>query len=258
MNSKAQVQENSRGFVGNLPRNSDRWAYVHQANHLTTELSQLHREFDRNVRFYDALLSRYLPADPEGLILDLPCGEGQMLHALKSLGYHQVKGYDLDAARVQVACRLGLPAYQGDVFEVLAEQPDDSLAACISMDFLEHLEKEQVLAFLPLARRKLKAGASFIIRTPCADSPFGLRHIYNDFTHCWAATSGVLAGLLAGAGFKNVRIFGEEPKRAMAGGWVRVPLYHFSVGLANLATRFMNVGPVKIWTSSMWGVAAKL
>src|ERR1051325_4361275 len=96
---------------------ADRWAYQHQANRSTQEDGRLRSSYDHGVQFYRALLREHLPTDSRELILDLPCGEGQMLYTLRKLGYHHTEGFDIDANRVAVGKRLGLPVAVGDVFE---------------------------------------------------------------------------------------------------------------------------------------------
>lgn len=217
----------------------------------------LESNFRHSARFYRALLKRHLPAGKNSLVLDLPCGEGRMIYALRAMGYQNASGYDIDKSRLETGKKLGLPLYEGDVFEVLGRHKDNSIDCIISMDFLEHLEKIDVVRFLELTYRKIAPGGVIIVRTPCADNPFGTRHIYNDFTHKWAATSGVLHQLLCAVGFSSVVVFGEEPNFALRLGFLRVSIFYLAKFLANLFSRAFGQDAIKIWTPSMWAAARK-
>jgi len=240
-----------------LDKLSDAWSYERQANRSLLTEAAVRSQFDHSAAFYRSLIEAYLPRNLDEYLLDVPCGEGGFLYVLRQLGYTCCKGYDIDLARLQVASRLQLPVFAGDAFEALGSHADSSVGGCISMDFLEHLEKGDAIRFIELVRDKLKPRGVFVVRTPCADGPFGCRHIFNDFTHKWAATSGVLRQLLTGAGFAGVTILGEEPRWAMRFGWIRVPCFRISRAIANGFLRCLGVGPIQIWSSSMWGVGFK-
>lgn len=237
----------------------DRWAYARQASQAAEDVAAIERRFRQYARFYRALLLKQgrLPEDRDTPILDLPCGEGAMVYALREMGYHNVAGFDLDQGRLATGQKLRLPIGPGEVFQLLADRPDGSVGCVLSMDFLEHLDKPQVVTFLAEALRVLEPGGRLIVRTPCADAPQGASHVYNDFTHKWAATSGVLRQLLTAAGFEGVEVFGEHPTWAMSYGLIRVPLFRLITGSANLLLRGAGLTPYVVWSSSMWGIGRK-
>ena len=236
---------------------SDPWTYARQRNQSARSAAEIERSFAHSVRFYRALLGDHLPSDREARVLDLPCGEGMMVYALRQLGYRNVLGYDLDRQRLATGQKLGLPLHPGDVFEVLEACGDGSLGCVLAMDFVEHIEKPEVIELLSLVHAKLAPGGVFLARTPCADSPQGPTHVFNDFTHKWGATSGVLRWLLEAAGFAGVSVIGEHPQWAMSWGWLRVPLFAASKALANGYLRLLGLSPYPIWSGSMWGIGRK-
>ena len=235
----------------------DAWIYGRQHNQSEEDAAQLQALFEKNLRYYRALLASRLPADRSGEILDVPCGQGGMLYTLQRLGYQNVTGYDLDTQRLAVGRKLGLPVFEGNVFEVLERRPDASLACILSMDFLEHVEKIDAVRFLELALAKLAPGGRLLVRTPCADAPTGASHIFNDMTHKWAATSGVLRWLLGAVGFESVEIFGEHPSTAMAHGALRVPLFGMVRLLVRALTLALGVENPRVLSPSMWGLGCK-
>jgi 2-polyprenyl-3-methyl-5-hydroxy-6-metoxy-1,4-benzoquinol methylase len=127
---------------------SDAWAYSHQGsrNHLSREA--LEQGFGRVARYYSALLGHRLALREDLEILDIPCGEGEISYWLRSQGFKCLRGFDLDSSRIESGRRLGLPLHVGDAFGVLRQTRDNSLGAVFSLNFLEHLEKHQVIEFM--------------------------------------------------------------------------------------------------------------
>ncbi len=234
---------------------SDSWAYKNQGSRIHLSTENLENGFKRAARFYSALLKNRLELGNLS-ILDIPCGEGEITYWLQKHGCSRVRGFDLDASRIQSGTRLGLPLQVGDAFTVLRETSENSLGAVFSLNFLEHLEKNQVIEFMTLAFSRLVPGGALVVVTPSADSPFGCSHIFNDFTHKWAATSGVLRGLYTGIGFTQVEVFGNHPRWGMSYGWLRVPAFKMATLLVNaFCTIFGH--RYSIWSASMWGVGIK-
>src|ERR1700722_14453840 len=128
--------------------------------------------------WYVKFLEGWLPSAKDARILDLPCGAGNLLYALKSLGFTNVAGIDIDPGQVEAAQQLGLPAEVGNVFDALAREPDETVVGIFSLDFLEHDPMEQALEFCRQAHRALAVGGKLLCRTPSADGPFGSHDRY--------------------------------------------------------------------------------
>jgi 2-polyprenyl-3-methyl-5-hydroxy-6-metoxy-1,4-benzoquinol methylase len=77
------------------------------------ETERLHR---RKLKWYCDRFQSLLPSDKSAKILDVPCGEGNILYFLKELGYSDVHGFDLDECRVEVAQQIGSNAQVKDAF----------------------------------------------------------------------------------------------------------------------------------------------
>lgn len=67
------------------------------------------------------------------------------------------------------------------------------------------------MRFVRNCKKALKSGGVLIVRLPFTDSVLGAYDLYNDFTHKWAANSGVIESLLYEAGFTRVIIKDEKP-----------------------------------------------
>ncbi len=132
--------------------------------------------------------------------MDLACGNGWLLYFFKQQGYGNLHGVDISPEQVKVARQVAPSVEQGSLFEYLGGVPArfDLITA---IDIIEHLQKDEVLAFLDACCRALRPGGRLILQMPNADSPMGLGTRYGDFTHEVMFNSHSLAGVLAVCGF---------------------------------------------------------
>jgi 2-polyprenyl-3-methyl-5-hydroxy-6-metoxy-1,4-benzoquinol methylase len=151
---------------------------------------------------------------------------------------------------------MGVPAVCGDAFEYLSGKKE-FYDVVVSLDFLEHIEKDKVLVFLKLCYESLKKGGVLILRTPCADSPFFGAAAFNDITHEWCATSGVLTELLKIIKFEKINIKDEYPAPYKLVNFIRLIIYKSVVKILNLTLNFSGIACPNIWTPNMWAVAMK-
>ncbi len=229
-------------------------------NHQTLPVKNISKSirldtFKKLSKWYASRLGKYLP-DRKGLCLDLPCGSGNFLYFLHDQGYHNVIGYDLDLNQVELAQDFKLPAFEGDAFNVLADETK-SYDCISSLDFIEHISKDQSLTFLSMCYERLKPGGVFILRTPCADSPFGVRDIFNDITHQWGMTSNVLRIILGMCGFGKVEILDEKPQPYKFINILRLLAFYLTRPIFTVFCIALGVKAPSIWSSSMWGIAYK-
>jgi SAM-dependent methyltransferase len=192
----------------------------------------------------------------EARCLDIPCGYGNFLYFLKTRNYRNIKGFDLDDKQVELARLLYLPAKRGDVFDALSSltRQYDLIS---SLDFIEHLTKDEALRFLDGCSNKLAKGGLLILRTPCADGPFGAHDAWNDLTHQWGLTSNVLQKLLEMCGFVDVEILDERPLPTGPINAMRWLVFFPARMLASIFCIALGLRPPKIWTRSMMAVAYK-
>ena len=212
--------------------------------------------FEQFFRWYDGRLSPHLPKDKQACCLDLPCGFGNFLFFLKGKGYQDIQGVDLDPKQVELAKLLGLPAEQGDAFQILSDQVG-SFDLITSLDFIEHLDKGKVLEFLSLSFNGLKPGGRIILRAPCGDGPFGAHDAWNDLTHQWGMTSNVVRALLEMHGFENVKILDERPQPGGVVDTMRWLVFFPAKLIADGFCMALGMHPPAIWTRSMIAIGHK-
>ena len=220
------------------------------------EKNTLIQRFDKLAKWYNCRLKSYLPTSRMAKCLDLPCGYGNFLYFLRLCKYQNIIGYDLDSEQVKLANLLYLPAYEGDAFTVLSDELP-TYDCITSLDFIEHISRDEAIRFLRLCWARLKPGGVLILRTSCADGPFGAHDRYNDLTHEWAMTSKVLITVLQMLNFERVEILDERPQAYNFMNMLRLLVFYPARILASGVCFTLGIGPPAIWSRAMWGVGYK-
>lgn len=107
------------------------------------------------------VLVHHLSSLPRGRLLDVGCGDGQIVEFMNGLGW-QAEGVDFDPAAVAVARHKGLQVQAGKL-QALAF-PANSFAAIVMSHFIEHVHEP--LAILQECHRLLRPNGRLIILTP--------------------------------------------------------------------------------------------
>jgi SAM-dependent methyltransferase len=144
-----------------------------------------------------------LPEPAAGLVIDIGCGQGDLVRLLLADGY-DAHGVDVSPEQVALAHAAGSDHVRhGDYREVLTEL-GGQLAAVIATDLLEHLAKDEVLDAFDRVAQALAPGGIFLARVPNAVSPLGGNIRYGDFTHETSYTARSVRQIAAAAGFSSV------------------------------------------------------
>ena len=99
--------------------------------------------------------------EPSTKVLDLGCGEGELLQWLAENKGVEGRGIEIDGARVQRAISRGVSVYQGDIDQGLAGYPDQAFDYAILSQTLQ--ETRQPLNVL---REMLRVGHHAIVGFP--------------------------------------------------------------------------------------------
>lgn len=162
--------------------------------------------------FLQKLIRLHFPPDFKAYILDIGCGHGALIYVARQMGYRNLHGVDGSPEQVAAARRLGINGVaQGDVLEALSRQPDGTLDCVVSFDLIEHFTKDELIVLVDEVWRVLKTGGRWIIHTPNAESPFGNRMLFLDFTHELAFTRISIFQLLFSSGFSRVDCYEDQP-----------------------------------------------
>lgn len=206
------------------------------------------------------IVRQHFPADRNAEILELGCGHGAMLHFAREAGYVNLRGVDGSPEQVAAAKRLGIPGVeQGELLQALADLPDGSQDCIVAFDVIEHFTRDELIGLVDETRRVLRANGRWIIHTPNAESPFGMRMRYGDLTHELAFTRTSIAQLLLSSGFSEVRCYEDYPEPytpIRIARWVLWKLIRGSLRLY-LAAETGDVNRGAIFSQNLLAVAVK-
>jgi len=165
-------------------------------------------------------------------------------------------GYDNDSRQLERASALGLPVVRRDALEIMAGD-SRTYGLISSLDFVEHLSRDEALRFIGLCHERLVPGGVLVLRTPSADGPFGAHDAWNDLTHRWVMTSEVLEAVLEMMGFNHVAILDERPQPYNLVNTLRAAVFVAARACASAAVFALGLTPPRVWSRSMWGVGYK-
>lgn len=163
-------------------------------------------DFEESARWgaaYRHYLRDLLPADANAAICDVACGRGRLLDFYRRAGYRNIVGVDTSAEQVALARQVIDDVHLGDAIAFLNARPA-SFDVISGIDVIEHLTKNEVLAFLDAAMAALRPGGRLILQTPNAESPWGSMLRYADFTHELSFTPESLSRILSLVGFERI------------------------------------------------------
>jgi 2-polyprenyl-3-methyl-5-hydroxy-6-metoxy-1,4-benzoquinol methylase len=169
-----------------------------------------HGQSDATPLIYRRDIRPALPPPQAGPVIDIGCGQGELVRLLFSDGYDAC-GIDVSPEQVALARAAGLNRVQeGDYRKILAGRTGE-IAAVTATDVLEHLDKGEVLETFDHVAAALMPGGAFVARVPNALSPFSGRIQYGDFTHESVFTARSIRQLTAAAGFSSVIVLPCPP-----------------------------------------------
>lgn len=177
-----------------------------------------------------------LPPARSARILDMGCGSGDLIEALRGLGYRSLHGVDISAEQVDRARQRGIAEVtRGDIHDHLREAAG-RYDAIVALDVLEHFRPDELLPLLELvaAAMRPEGPGVFVARVPNATSPFGGRYRYGDLTHDTSFTTRSLHQLLSETGFRGLRFRPVEPVPRGAKSALRLVLWRAAAALMKL------------------------
>lgn len=190
-----------------------------QGNHLADEhfylaLEQAFRGptqliSDRQKNVWNQIKS-LLPLTKDFPVLDIGCGRGEFLALLQEEGFAAI-GVDQNRLFVQQLQQKGLEVYNSDIFEHLANTPDNTLGGITAFHVVEHLEHKQIMQLLELSYQKLIPGGFIYLETPnplCFET---FSKFYTDPTHYRPIQPFQMAFLLEYNRFSQVKLLFLEP-----------------------------------------------
>lgn len=99
--------------------------------------------------------------EPGASVLDLGCGEGELLAWLAEHKKIRARGVEINGGRVQRAIARGVSVYQGDIDQGLADYPDNTFDYVILSQTLQETHRP-----LRVLREMLRVGRRAIVSFP--------------------------------------------------------------------------------------------
>ena len=227
----------------------------------TLKSEQLHRDERRVNEFFRSYRHRFLPllndVPAEDPILELGCGPGYLMEFLRREGFKNIEGIDISQEQVRIAKTQGLKAAVADAFKFLSRKRQ-SYSVIISIDFIEHFSKEELLKLLPLVNKALKKNGVFIVQTPNGQGLFPGQVIFGDLTHLTIFAEDSLRQILELSGFTNVQFKETVPIPDTLDGKVNFVLWKSIRAVIRLVRQIEAKNSSRLWTENMiaWGKKA--
>jgi SAM-dependent methyltransferase len=165
-------------------------------------------EIRRRVEDYVPILSAAAGVDH---IVDIGCGRGELLAALKEQGV-KARGVDMNPAMVELCRGRGLDVEVGDGLSYLERQGDASIGGLVAVQVVEHFEPAYLMRFLEAAHHKMRPGAPLILETinPACWMAFFETYL-RDLTHQRPLHPDTLRYVVESSGFSAVDVQFRSP-----------------------------------------------
>ena len=139
--------------------------------------------FEQQRRYFRREFESLMPSDKSGRILDIGCGTGSFIQAMRDAGYTNIEGVDLSPEQVKMADEFGVPGVHLGAAEDFLSKADVKYDVITAIDLIEHLTKDELVDFLRMVHDALQVGGKVLFRTPNMDAPQASVFAFADFTH---------------------------------------------------------------------------
>ena len=157
-------------------------------------------------------LEEYLPIfEKANDVVDIGCGRGELLGALKARGV-RARGVDANPAMVDLCRSQQLEVELGDALSFLERQRDASVGAVVAIQVVEHFDPAYLVRFLDAAFHKMKPGAPLVLETINAACWMAFFETYiRDLTHQRPLHPDTLRYVVEASGFSSVDVRFRQP-----------------------------------------------
>jgi O-antigen chain-terminating methyltransferase len=156
----------------------------------------------------------YVPYMEEaGSALDLGCGRGEFLELLRERGI-RARGIESSAESVSYCRSKGLEVEEADLFEYVANLPEQTEDAIFASQVAEHLDPALLPELVRLCASRLRKGGLLVFETPNPEClAIFATHFYLDPTHQRPVPSALLSFYMEEAGLGKIEIHRFSPAK---------------------------------------------
>lgn len=183
-----------------------------------------HQDFRNIINLRRAMKNWLQDISRDGKVLDVACGEGNLLSTLEAEDFENLYGVDISPEQVARAQEKFPQVICSDALSYLEKCPN-TFNLITAFDILEHFPKSKALTFLDLIHNALKPGGCLILQLPNGDSPLAGGVIYGDFTHEVTYTTVSLRHVLISCGFESIEFQEHGPQPTSLKGAIRCFLW---------------------------------
>jgi len=169
-------------------------------------------------RWMAEVIKPNLPARRDIKVLDVGCGYGFALRALRDLGFSDVMGLEVSPQQAARSIKAGFQVeIAQDSLNWLRGHPAQ-FDLMLLLDVLEHVPVAEQICFAEAVYHCLQPGGRLLLTVPNANAVLASRWRYIDYTHHSSFTEHSLDFVLRNAGFTDIRIansksIGHFPRR---------------------------------------------
>ncbi len=159
----------------------------------------------------DYYYGRHLPQNREAKILEIGCGNGNMVYWITQKGYQNTKGIDVSKQQVDQGTGFGIKNLECiDLFEFLNKNTE-KFDLIIAKDVIEHFTRNEVFDIFALVHKNLNDKGKFLIQVPNGEGLFYTSIFYGDYTHEMAYTASSVNQVALNTDFSGSRCYPVGP-----------------------------------------------
>ncbi|HEY0564695.1 MAG TPA: methyltransferase domain-containing protein [Terriglobales bacterium] len=182
------------------------------SSHVTADAQELRPQLAARMPYLRRMLRIHMPPERDVRVLDLGCGYGALLVALREAGYINTLGVDVSAEQIAAARTLGdFHLLCDDLLDFLRRQPSDSFDVVFALDVLEHFTRPELIDLVDEVARVLTPGGRFLVHVPNGEALDAGVIRYGDLTHELAFTPSSLRQLANACGLTLTDWFEDKP-----------------------------------------------
>jgi SAM-dependent methyltransferase len=160
---------------------------------------------------YELNYRRHIPAEPQAPILDIGCGHGEFLEYLERNGCQNLRGVEIDPARVEESRGRSRAVVEHVTdLEAYLRGPVGPFALITLKSVIAHFPIDRAPAYLKAMADQLAPGGTLVVETFNASRWTGPFVFANDITHRWAYTEYSLRQILESSGLRVVDLAGDK------------------------------------------------